>query len=82
MLCKLEHHLDDHEPDLVSLSQDFIRMTLEHLHQDLEHAFKQLNVLAVLLNEDLQLNGINELILGAEILAVGHRHKISPRVLQ
>ena len=53
MLCKLEHHLDDHEPDLISLSQDLIRMTLEHLHQDLEHALKQLNVLAILLDEDL-----------------------------
>ena len=53
MLSQPEHHLDNHEPDLLLGSQNFVRMALNHLHEDLEDAFEERNVFALSRDKDL-----------------------------
>lgn len=52
VLRQAEHHLDDFEPNLVLLvPQYLIRVTLDHLHQYLQNALKELDKLAFLRDE-------------------------------
>ena len=82
VLCQSKHHLNHHEPDLFVRLQDFLWVTLDHFHKNLEHSLKKRNVGTVLTDENLQLDGINELLRRAEVSIVSHWDQVRSRVLQ
>ena len=61
MLSETEHHFDDEEPDFLGfVAEDLVWVRVDHLDENLEHAFEQRDMLAVLSNEHFELDGVYE----------------------
>lgn len=81
VLCEAEHHLDDHDPDLVILPQHLVGVTLHHLHHELEHSLEQRDQLALAF-EHGQFYRIGKGVLLWQIRAVDSWNKVGLLVLK
>jgi len=83
VLRKTEHHLDDEQPDFLGfVPEHLVRVRIDHLDQNLEHALQKRDMRAVLGDEHFELDCVDEFFAHGELGVVGDRHKIRPRIYE
>ena len=81
VLGEPEHHLNHQEPDLLIRPQNLLGVALDHLHEDLEDPLEQGDQFAILLEEELELDGVDEELLSGEGLAVSDWDQVPASIL-
>lgn len=82
VLCQSEHHLKHQKPNLSLCVQNLVWVVLDQFQKKLYHTFQQLEVWALLADEQLQLDCIDHLLLQREVLAEHGRYQVGARVLE
>ena len=62
-LLEAKHHSDDNEPDLLLVVQDLLRVILNQFEQNFQHSLKESHILALLHDEEAELDAMEEFVL-------------------